>query len=125
VFRNEPVAGSTGQFRLAGRSGQSHAADGSRIPGGQERSSGGAETGRTMTERPGVVLVADDDAVNRLLLGHSLERDGHRVRAVANGLEALEALAGAQFDCVLLDVLMPGMDGYQVLERIRSEPKLR
>ncbi len=78
-----------------------------------------------MTERPGAVLVADDDAVNRLLLGHSLERDGHRVRAVGNGLEALEALGDEAFDCVLLDVLMPGMDGYQVLERIRSDPKLR
>ncbi len=78
-----------------------------------------------MTERPGVVLVADDDAVNRLLLGHSLERDGHRARAVADGLEALEALDSELFDCVLLDVLMPGMDGYQVLEHIRNEPKLR
>jgi CheY-like chemotaxis protein len=78
-----------------------------------------------MTERPGAVLVADDDAVNRLLLGHSLERDGHRVQTVGNGLEALQALGDAAFDCVLLDVLMPGMDGYQVLERIRREPKLR
>jgi two-component system, cell cycle response regulator len=47
------------------------------------------------------------------------------VRAVANGLEALEALRDGLFDCVLLDVLMPGMDGYQVLEHIRREPKLR
>jgi two-component system cell cycle response regulator len=78
-----------------------------------------------MTERPGFVLVADDDAVNRLLLVHGLERDGHRVRAVANGLEALEALRDGPFDCVLLDVLMPGMDGYQVLQHIRSGPKLR
>jgi two-component system cell cycle response regulator len=78
-----------------------------------------------MTERPGFVLVADDDAVNRLLLASGLERDGHRVRAVANGLEALEALRDGLFDCVLLDVLMPGMDGYQVLQRIRSQPKLR
>jgi two-component system, cell cycle response regulator len=78
-----------------------------------------------MTERPGFVLVADDDAANRILLAHGLERDGHRVRAVANGLEALEALGGELFDCVLLDVLMPGLDGYQVLEHIRSEPKLR
>jgi two-component system, cell cycle response regulator len=78
-----------------------------------------------MIERPRFVLVADDDAVNRLLLARGLERDGHRVRAVANGLEALEALGNELFDCVLLDVLMPGMDGYQVLEHIRSEPKLR
>jgi CheY-like chemotaxis protein len=78
-----------------------------------------------MTGRPGFVLIADDDAVNRLLLAHGLERDGHRVRAVADGLEAVEALASELFDCVLLDVLMPGMDGYQVLRHIRSEPKLR
>jgi len=78
-----------------------------------------------MTERPGCVLVADDDMVNRLLLARGLERDGHRVRAVANGLEALEALRDGLFDCVLLDVLMPGMDGYQVLECIRSQPKFR
>jgi CheY-like chemotaxis protein len=78
-----------------------------------------------MTERPGLVLVADDDAVNRLLLTSGLSLDGHRVRAVANGLEALEALGNELFDCVLLDVLMPGMDGYQVLRHIRSEPRLR
>ena len=78
-----------------------------------------------MTERPGCVLVADDDAVNRLLLARGLERDGHRVRAVADGLEALEALRDGLFDCVLLDVLMPGMDGYQVLECLRIEPRFR
>jgi CheY-like chemotaxis protein len=78
-----------------------------------------------VTERPGSVLVADDDAVNRLLLARGLERDGHRVEAVADGLEALEALRAGLFDCVLLDVLMPGMDGYQVLEHIMSEPRFR
>jgi two-component system cell cycle response regulator len=78
-----------------------------------------------MTEGPGFVLVVDDDAVNRLLLSRALERDGHRVRAVSNGLQALQALRGERFDCVLLDVLMPEMDGYQVLAQIRSDPKLR
>jgi CheY-like chemotaxis protein len=72
-----------------------------------------------MTEGPGFVLVVDDDAVNRLLLSRALERDGHQVRAVANGLEALQALRDGLFDCVLLDVLMPEMDGYQVLGHIR------
>jgi two-component system, cell cycle response regulator len=78
-----------------------------------------------MTERPGFVLVVDDDAVNRLILSRALEREGHHVRAVANGLEALEALHDGVFDCVLLDVLMPQMDGYQVLAHIRSDPTLR
>jgi len=44
------------------------------------------------------------------------------VRAVANGLQALRALRDEPFGCVLLDVLMPEMDGYQVLEHIRSDP---
>jgi CheY-like chemotaxis protein len=78
-----------------------------------------------MTEGPAVVLVVDDDAMNRLLLSRGLEQDGHHVRAVANGLQALQALRDQLFDCVLLDVLMPEMDGYQVLEHIRSDPKLR
>jgi two-component system, cell cycle response regulator len=78
-----------------------------------------------MTEGPGFVLVVDDDAVNRLLLARALERDDHQVRAVANGLEALQALRDGVFDCVLLDVLMPEMDGYEVLEHIRNDPKLR
>jgi two-component system, cell cycle response regulator len=78
-----------------------------------------------VSEGPGSVLVVDDDAVNRLLLSRALERDGHRVRAVADGLEALQALHDGPFDCVLLDVLMPEMDGYQVLEHIRSDPRLR
>jgi CheY-like chemotaxis protein len=68
-----------------------------------------------MTAGPGFVLVVDDDAVNRLLLSRGLERDGHHVRGMANGLEA-QALRDGLFDCVLLDVLMPEMDGYQVLE---------
>jgi two-component system cell cycle response regulator len=78
-----------------------------------------------MTAGPGFVLVVDDDGVNRLLLSRALERDGHQVRTAANGLEALEALRDGLFDCVLLDVLMPEIDGYQVLERMRSDPKLR
>ena len=78
-----------------------------------------------MTESPGFVLVVDDDAVNRLLLSRALEREGHQVRAVANGLEAVQALHDGPLDCVLLDVLMPEMDGYQVLEHIRGDPKIR
>jgi two-component system, cell cycle response regulator len=78
-----------------------------------------------MTEAAGFILVVDDDAMNRMLLSQGLERDGHRVRVVSNGLEALTALRDELFDCVLLDVLMPEMDGYQVLEHMRSDPQLR
>jgi CheY-like chemotaxis protein len=78
-----------------------------------------------MTEGPGFVLVVDDDATNRLLVTRGLERDDHRARAVANGLQALKVLRDELFGCVLLDVLMPEMDGYQVLEHSRSGPELR
>jgi CheY-like chemotaxis protein len=57
-----------------------------------------------------------------LLLSRGFERDRHRVRAVANGLQALQALRDGRFDCLPLDVLMPELDGYQVLEHIRSNP---
>jgi CheY-like chemotaxis protein len=125
LCRARSCARVTGQVGSAGRNGRSHRTDRSGIRGGQDRSGNGAGSGRTMTEGPGFVLVVDDDAVNRLLLSRGLERDGHRVRTVANGLEALEALRDELFDCVLLDVLMPEMDGYQVLEHIRNDPRLR
>jgi class 3 adenylate cyclase len=71
------------------------------------------------------VLVVDDDPVNRSMLARSLEVEGHEVTTVGRGAEALE-LAGAQdFDVVLLDVVMPEMDGYQVLERLKADPELR
>ena len=77
-----------------------------------------------MTDRASV-LVVDDDPVNRSMLSRSLEADGHEVTTVERGAEALE-LAGSQgFDVVLLDVVMPEMDGYQVLERLKADPELR
>lgn len=77
-----------------------------------------------MTDRASV-LVVDDDPVNRSMLSRSLEADGHEATTVESGAEALE-LAGSQaFDVVLLDVVMPGMDGYQVLERLKADPELR
>jgi CheY-like chemotaxis protein len=76
-----------------------------------------------MTEGTGFVLVVDDDATNLLTPG--LERDGHRARGGGERVQALQALRDELFDCVLSDVLMAEMDGYQVLEHIRSDPKLR
>jgi adenylate cyclase len=71
------------------------------------------------------VLVVDDDPVNRSMLSRSLEVDGHEVTTVENGAEALELAGSQDFDVVLLDVVMPGMDGYQVLERLKADPELR
>jgi adenylate cyclase len=67
---------------------------------------------------PGRLLVVDDNKVNRLLLGRGLEQQGHRVAFAENGRQALEMLHQSEFDLVLLDIQMPEMDGYQVLEKL-------
>jgi adenylate cyclase len=75
--------------------------------------------------RPGHLLVVDDNKVNRLLLGRSLEQQGHGVEMAENGRQALEMLHAKSFDLVLLDIEMPEMDGYQVLEKATADLKLR
>ena len=74
---------------------------------------------------PGTILLADDNAVNRLLLGRGLEQQGHAVVFAENGREALDLLRRQPFDLLLLDVLMPELDGYQVLAELRDDPHLR
>ena len=77
-----------------------------------------------MTE-PASVLVADDDPVSRLMLTDSLERDGHMVLTAEDGAQALVVLRSRRVDLILLDVLMPKMDGYGVLERLKEDDDLR
>jgi len=74
---------------------------------------------------PGRLLVVDDNRVNRLLLGRALEQLGHTVTFAENGREALETLRKARVDLVLLDIEIPEMDGYQVLEALGADPQLR
>jgi len=74
---------------------------------------------------PGRLLVVDDNKVNRLLLGRGLEQQGHRVAFAENGRQALEMLHNTEFDLMLLDIQMPEMDGYQVLEKVASDLELR
>jgi CheY-like chemotaxis protein len=71
------------------------------------------------------ILVVDDDRVNRVLLVRSLETLGHRVVTAANGREALDRLQVEEPDIVLLDILMPVMDGMTVLEQIKGDPAVR
>jgi class 3 adenylate cyclase len=73
----------------------------------------------------GRVLVVDDDALNRRLLMRSLERDGHRAEEAENGEAALTTMLDDPPDVVLLDILMPGLDGIDVLRRIKQDPDLR
>lgn len=74
---------------------------------------------------PGRLLVVDDNKVNRLLLGRSLEQQGHSIEMAENGRLALEMLHSKPFDLVLLDIEMPEMDGYQVLDKVTSDLQLR
>ena len=68
------------------------------------------------------VLVAEDIAANRLLLTHNLKRLGHAVEAVVNGAEAVAAVQAAPFDLVVMDVMMPVMDGIAATRAIRALP---
>jgi class 3 adenylate cyclase len=76
-------------------------------------------------DRAGRLLVADDDEANRELLRRRLERLGYDVAVCGNGLEALERVQTESFDLVLLDLLMPGLDGRDVLARMKADPALQ
>jgi len=69
--------------------------------------------------------VVDDNRVNRLLIGRALEQLGHRVTFAENGREALQELRQRAVDLVLLDIEMPEMNGYQVLEALGADLHLR
>jgi signal transduction histidine kinase/DNA-binding response OmpR family regulator len=70
------------------------------------------------------ILVAEDNAVNRKLVEHLLERRGHEPVLVTNGREALEAFTtGGRFDLVLMDLQMPEMDGFEVTAAIRARER--
>jgi class 3 adenylate cyclase len=74
---------------------------------------------------PARLLVADDNKVNRLLLARSLELQGHAVSMAENGRVALEMLGRERFDLLLLDMEMPEMTGFEVLERMAADGNLR
>ncbi len=89
---------------------------------GVERDPGAVQGPRT--GGPETILVVDDDEANRDVLGRRLQRLGYGVVEARDGLEALERMAEGGIDLVLLDVMMPRLDGYGVLERRRDEPAL-
>ena len=70
------------------------------------------------------ILVADDEAEIRDVLRLYLEKDGYEVVEAADGMEALEVCKRAKPDLVILDIMMPGIDGYRVLRNVRENSNI-
>ena len=79
----------------------------------------------TSTPSRGRVLTVDDSAEMRVLVTASLEARGYSVEAVDSGYAALEATRLENFDAVILDVDMPGMDGLELGRALRKDPRTR
>ena len=78
-----------------------------------------------ITDRPARVLIVDDEPHNRQLLEVMLAPDGYLLQTAASGEEALAIVAQQPPDLILLDVMMPGMDGYEVTATIKGDPATR
>lgn len=70
------------------------------------------------------ILIVDDNDLNRDLLSRRLQQLGHQVDEVGDGDTALRMLHRRPYDLLLLDIIMPGLDGYQILELLRADPEL-
>ncbi|HEX8551905.1 MAG TPA: diguanylate cyclase [Abditibacteriaceae bacterium] len=78
-----------------------------------------------MGNSKGRILVVDDDALNRIKLSTNLEEDGCEVELAKDGEQALKMLGGGSYDTVLLDLMMPVMDGFAVLEHVQNHNELQ
>jgi DNA-binding response OmpR family regulator len=76
-----------------------------------------------MAETNAVVLVVDDNEMNRDMLSRRLRRQEYEVEVAENGEQALNMVKEKHYDLVLLDIMMPNISGYEVLERIKSDPQ--
>ena len=74
---------------------------------------------------PGEMLIVDDNRVNRLLLTRALEQNGHHVSNAENGRIAMEMMRAKNYDVILLDIDMPEMNGFEVLEAMLQDEELR
>jgi phosphoserine phosphatase RsbU/P len=82
------------------------------------------KSARSVFRDEGSILVVDDDETSREMLARRLRRSGYTVSAVASGLHALALARSQKFDLVMLDMIMPGLDGFQVLAKFKADPAL-
>jgi signal transduction histidine kinase len=81
--------------------------------------------GATPPPGPTTILVIDDKEPNRLLIRHLFDGPQHRVLEAADGVEGLALAQQARPDCILLDLDMPRLGGFEVLERLAADPRMR
>ena len=78
-----------------------------------------------MADVHGHILVVDDNRMNRIKLSANLESQGHTVKLAEDGQSALDIMRVESFDVILLDLIMPGRDGYDVLQEMKGDVALR
>ena len=78
-----------------------------------------------MDSEQATILIVDDNEMNRDLLSRRLRRQGYGVATAENGREALKVIEAARFDLILLDIMMPEMNGFEVLEFLKAHPTWR
>jgi adenylate cyclase len=110
-----PDAEEVGSEAVANSDGGSVAATGSTSTAAARSGESGSEAQEETTR----ILVVDDDPQNRDLLARRLERHGFEVETARDGIDGLRRIDAEDFDLVMLDVMMPGMNGLEVLERLR------
>ena len=76
-------------------------------------------------EQQGLILVVDDNEMNRDMLSRRLQRQGYETLLAEDGLQAIELMTTHDFGLVLLDIMMPKMNGYEVLEQVKNDERLK
>jgi signal transduction histidine kinase/ActR/RegA family two-component response regulator len=118
----ESTPGVGSNFRFTARLGVAHQIEAPShdvLGGGMDSPPPGALSRRAAAPRVLRVLLAEDNQVNQRLARHLLEKAGHSVTVAGNGLEAVAAFARQPFDCILMDVQMPEMGGFEATAEIR------
>ena len=78
-----------------------------------------------MSEQALHILVVDDDMLARMTAAQCLKQQGHTACMAEGGAQALQMLRSERFDLVLLDLMMPGVDGFEVLTKMKEDPQLQ